>query len=133
MTTACACFGRNENCRLCNGSGLVTSEVEAKVALSQLAVKTSHYSGQSDAQKAIDAATIEAELAVRRRGPSPIVPAKSREVTPLALAKRKAVTPIDSEAFLISVAKGIADERAAYEAEQAARSIANWHKRFPNK
>lgn len=84
MTNACPCFGRNANCRLCNGTGLVTFEVEVKVARSQLPVKTSHYSGPSDAQKAIDAATKEAE-------------------------------------------------RAAYEAEQMARSIANWHKRFPNK
>lgn len=35
MTTACPCFGRNENCRLCNGTGLVISEVESKVLRSQ--------------------------------------------------------------------------------------------------
>lgn len=29
MTTACPCFGRNENCRLCGGSGIITAEVEA--------------------------------------------------------------------------------------------------------
>ncbi len=54
MTTACPCFGRNENCRLCHGSGLITSEVESKVLRSQQVVKT--YVGQTDAQKAKDAA-----------------------------------------------------------------------------
>lgn len=53
MTTACPCFGRNANCRLCCGSGLITSEVETKVAISQ---KTRVYSGQTEAQKARDAA-----------------------------------------------------------------------------
>jgi hypothetical protein len=33
MTTACPCFGRNENCRMCFGSGLVTTEVESKASL----------------------------------------------------------------------------------------------------
>ena len=69
MTTACPCFGRNENCRLCSGSGLLTAEVEAKVALSQ---KSKVYSGQSTAQKSLDAAakeaTLRAELAAKPAG-----------------------------------------------------------------
>lgn len=58
MATACPCFGRNENCRLCGGSGIVSASVEAKVAKSNST--GSYYSGQSDAQKAVDAAAKEA-------------------------------------------------------------------------
>lgn len=128
MTTACACFGRNENCRLCHGSGLVTSEVEAKVARSQLAVQTSYYSGQSEAQKAIDAAAKEAAQAVKRRAVS-AMEAEQR----LEAAALEAQTPAGKLAIRLKEeqAARIAAERAAKEAVQAARSIAYWNKRFP--
>lgn len=67
MATACPCFGRNENCRLCGGSGIVSASVEAKVAKSNST--GSYYSGQSDAQKAVDAA---AKEAARRAASAPV-------------------------------------------------------------
>jgi hypothetical protein len=67
MATACPCFGRNENCRLCGGSGIVSADVEAKVAKSNSA--GGYYSGQSDAQKAVDAA---AKEAARRAASAPV-------------------------------------------------------------
>ena len=30
MATPCNCFGKNENCRLCRGSGIVSSEAQSK-------------------------------------------------------------------------------------------------------
>jgi len=30
MATPCNCFGRNENCRLCEGTGIISSEAETK-------------------------------------------------------------------------------------------------------
>lgn len=51
MTTACPCFGTNENCRLCGGSGCVSPEVEAKIARKQQSVQTSHFSGQPEPEK----------------------------------------------------------------------------------
>ena len=30
MATPCNCFGKNENCRLCGGSGIVSSEAQSK-------------------------------------------------------------------------------------------------------
>ena len=67
MATACTCFGRNENCRLCGGSGIVSASVEAKVAKSNST--GGYYSGQSDAQKAVDAAANEA---ARRAASAPV-------------------------------------------------------------
>ena len=67
MATACPCFGRNENCRLCDGSGIVSTDVEAKVAKSNST--GGYYSGQSDAQKAVDAA---AKEAARRAASAPV-------------------------------------------------------------
>jgi hypothetical protein len=49
MTTACPCFGRNENCRLSNGTGLITAEVEAKVARSRVSKASKDYSVITDA------------------------------------------------------------------------------------
>jgi hypothetical protein len=57
MPTACPCFGRNENCRLCNGSGLVTHEVESKVANSQ---EFKVFSRQMDPQNASGGAAVNA-------------------------------------------------------------------------
>lgn len=130
MTTACPCFGRNENCRLCGGSGLVTSEVEVKVARSQHAVQTSYYSGQSDAQRAIDAARKEAEAAPRKRQVSEIEAEKRLEAAAL-----DAMTPAGKLALKLRQEQGakVAAERHARDAEQAARSIAYWNKRFPQK
>ena len=36
MTTACPCFGRNENCPMCDGSGIITSEFESHALHAQL-------------------------------------------------------------------------------------------------
>jgi hypothetical protein len=67
MTIACPCFGRNEHCRLCGGSGIVIASVEAEVARSR--ATGSYYSGQSDAQKKVDAA---AKEAARRAASAPV-------------------------------------------------------------
>lgn len=178
MTTACPCFGRNENCRLCQGSGLVTSEVEAKVARSQLAVQTPHYSGQSDAQKAIErqeeharirreAAALEAKtpaaiMATKLRAEEAAKELEQAREAEQAKGRREAAALEESgrrkrmqvaAALEAEQAKGRREaaaleaktpagimaakrravreaEQTAKEAEQAAKSIAYWRKRW---
>lgn len=67
MATACPCFGRKENCRLCDGTGIVSADVQAQVAKSNST--GGYYSGQSDAQKVVDAA---AKEAARRAASAPV-------------------------------------------------------------
>ena len=67
MATACPCFGRKQNCSLCGGTGMVSADVEAQVAKSNST--GGYYSGQSDAQKAVDAAANEA---ARRAASAPV-------------------------------------------------------------
>lgn len=141
MTTACPCFGRNENCRLCGGSGLISSEVEEKIARPNVA-PPGYYSGQSDNQKRLEiekqniAARMaiiaaQAEAAERQRQTSAIEAARRLEA-----AAREAQTPAGKLALKLALkleeerdAK-IAAERAAAYAEQRAKSIAYWNKRW---
>lgn len=147
MTTACPCFGRNENCRLCGGSGLVSSDVEAKVARSQHSVQTFHYSGQSDDQKAMGAASTLADLAAKRRhdiakksAAEKVAEAEAAErrrlTSAMQAAKRleaaalEARTPAGKLALKLKAEQvaRLAEERAAKDAEQATKSIAYWNK-----
>ena len=53
MTTACPCFGRNEKCALCSGSGILSPAIENKARLIN---SSGFYSaGQSEHQKKLDA------------------------------------------------------------------------------
>jgi hypothetical protein len=124
MTTACPCFGRNENCRLCDGSGMVSSAVEGKVVRSTLSAQTSYYTGQSDAQK-----RVEAEEMQRRE--SYLAATRRREE-----AAREAQTPAGKQALKLMAERNakLAAEQAAHDAAQvaksAAKSIAYWNKRW---
>lgn len=60
MTTACECFGRNENCALCSGSGIISPKLEKRAIATN---SKSYYSaGQSEQQKIIDALANEANI-----------------------------------------------------------------------
>lgn len=124
MATACPCFGRNENCRLCGGSGLVTSEVEAKVARSQHSVQTFHFSSEKarvtrsqgsvrtfhDSSQSDDQNSM--EVASRLAG----IAAKSRKDVAKKLAAKKVA---EAEAAAKAVAEAAA-KAAAEAAEKAA-------------
>ena len=47
MPSSCPCFGRNPNCRLCDGSGIITAKIETKVADSSFKFRTSDNAGNS--------------------------------------------------------------------------------------
>lgn len=60
MTTACPSFGRNENCAICAGTGIVLPEVEQRAKL--INSNQFHSPGQSEKQKKLDALAKEAAL-----------------------------------------------------------------------
>lgn len=58
MTTACHCFGRNENCAMCSGTGIVLPEVERRAELKNS--NQFHSLGQTEKQKKLDVSANEA-------------------------------------------------------------------------
>ena len=149
MTTACPCFGRNENCRMCGGSGLVSSEVEVKVARAQQSTQNAYYSGQSDAQRVADADSQALKFIFKRRQESAMEAAKKQAKEVTAAEKLRDASALEAErrqrvaALAAMTPEGkmalklkkehemkIAAERAARDAEQAANSIAFWNKQW---
>ena len=140
MTTACPCFGRNENCRLCGGSGLVSSDVEARAARANFAAQTSYYSGQSEEHKR-DEAKDEARRGaiiqeIARKAAEADAAKKARQASQIEAARRldaaarEAQTPawrLATKAKQEQDARNAA-ERAAADAKQAERAIAYWNR-----
>jgi len=141
MTTACPCFGRNENCRFCGGSGFVSSESEVKVVRH---MKPTYLSGQTETQQRVEAgskktskdnsskqerlrAAIYQAAAERRRLDSAQEAQKIRDA-----AERQAKTPEGQLASKLKKERDmkLAAEQAIQDAEQAAKSIAYWNKRW---
>ena len=141
MTTGCPCYGRNANCRFCGGSGLVSSESEVKVVRSST---PTYFSGQSETQKRVEAENkkysadlsskeeslrerISLATAERRRQASALE-AKERQEA----AERDAKNPAVQLALKLKRERDIklAAEQAIQDAEQAAKSIAYWNKRW---
>jgi len=138
---------------MCGGSGLVSSEVEAKVTRSNLAAQTSYYSGQSDAQKRVETENrnISSEASDRRwqatasaarRAAEAKAAESQRQTSPIEAARRldaaarDAQTPAGKLALKMKEARPgmdleraakITAERAAADAQQAAKSITHWN------
>jgi hypothetical protein len=128
---------------------MVSSDVEAKVARSTLTAQTSYYTGQSDAQKRVEAEgqkntaeayrkressnlaadirAAELKAAEVRRQDSALAAARRMEA-----AAREAQTPAGQAALKLKAERDakLAAEQAAHDAEQSAKSIAYWNKRW---
>ncbi len=167
MTTGCPCYGRNENCRFCRGSGLVSSESEVKVVRSST---PTYFSGQSETQKRIEAKNKKYPVASTpnyfsgRSGTQKRIEAKDkkpsadfsfrdeslrerislaaaerrRQASALAAKERQEAADLDAKNPAVQLALKLKKERdiklaaeqAIQDAEQAAKSIAYWNKRW---
>ena len=128
---------------------MVSSDVEAKVARSTLKAQISYYRGQSDAQKRVEAEGQKSTAeAYRRRASSTLaadikaaelkVAESRRQDSAVAAARRleaaarEAQTPAGKLALKMKAERDarLAAEQAAHDAEQSAKSIAYWNKRW---
>lgn len=117
MTLACECFGRNENCRLCGGSGIIFPEKErvitsksssknfpapldsekkyevsqwiAQSLADQATLRISHSATEIKAQKAADEAAFHRQLMAKRKAEAARIAADRRQIVAEADARRE--------------------------------------------
>jgi hypothetical protein len=141
MTTACPCFGGNENCRFCGGSGFVSSEGEVEAVRY---TKPTYFSGQSETQKRVESENKKNSedisfMQERRRAAISLAAAeKRRQVSEQEAKVRQEAAEKDVRDPFVQLAlklKAEQDlnrwaEQAKKDEAQTAKSIAYWNKRW---